>query len=254
MKLNKYSLKNIRRALVFFGCTFVMSSCASIEQTSSYFTPNGNTLDGNNNIVETFPNVDINQIALSSTNNIFKAGDIADVSVYNVEALSNTYVVDLAGKISFPLIGEVHIAGNTTTQVQEILTEKYGAQYLKNPGINVKLESKELGRIVVDGAVNKPGVFEVKDIIRLSEAIALAEGLDNIDTNGSKTFIVRNIEGQRKIKEVDLRSIRKLGAIDPQIIPNDVIFVQDTTGRVLFREFLRTIPLLNTAIIYSQRR
>jgi len=120
--------------------------------------------------------------------------------------------------------------------------------------VNVKLEAQDLGRVVVDGAVNKPGVFEIDDIINLSEAIALAAGLDNEDTNGSSIFIVRSINGERKVREVNLREIRKLGAADPQIIPNDVIFVQDSTGRILFREFLRTVPLLNTAVIYSTRR
>jgi len=187
------------------------------------------------------------------TKDIFKSGDIADVQVYNVEALTNTYVVDRGGDINFPLIGSLKVAGLTTTQLQQTLTQRYGADYLRAPSINVKLEAQDLGRVVVDGAVNTPGVFEINDIITLSEAIALAQGLDDQTTNGSRVYIVRNIEGTRRVKEVDMRQVRQLGAADPQIIPSDVIFVEDSVGRIAFREFLRTVPLLNTAIIYGTR-
>ena len=145
------------------------------------------------------------------------------------------------------------MVGLSTTQLQQTLTDRYGAQYLQNPSINVKLDSKDLGRIVVDGSVNQPGVFEIKDVIRLTEAIALAEGLDEIESNGSLVYITRTINGQRKVSEVDLREIRKFAAIDPQIIPDDVIFVQGEAGRIAFREFLRTVPLLNPVVLLATR-
>lgn len=225
-------------------CALMLSSCSSLQAQK---------IQDNPNYVAEFPDENIGKIAQNITKDIFKVGDTANLTVYNVDALSNSYVVDRNGNINFPLIGTIHVESLNTAELQEILTQKYGSQYLKNPGINVKLESNEIGRVVVDGAVNNPGVFEVNDIIRLSEAIALAEGLNNIDTNGSKTFIVRNVSGERKVTEVDLRTIREFGGNDPQIIPNDVIFVQDNKGRVLFREFLRTVPLLSTAVIFATR-
>lgn len=245
MKYFNNTLQNFLFKSSLITLAIFLNGCTSLD---------GSRIQENANYVAEFPNVNINQIAQNVTKDIFKVGDAADLSVYNVEALSNRYVVDRNGNINFPLIGTVKVSGLSTTELQEILTEKYGSQYLRNPGINVKLDSNEIGRVVVDGAVNKPGVFEVNDIIRLSEAIALAEGLNSVDTNGAKTFIVRDIAGERKVTEVDLRVIRKLGGVDPQIIPNDVIFVQDTSGRVLFREFLRTVPLLNTAVIFASRR
>lgn len=203
--------------------------------------------------VESFSEINVNTIAQNVIKNTFKIGDVADVSVYNVPALSNTYVVDGFGNISFPLIGLIKVAGLTTSELQQTLTDSYGQKYLRDPGINVKLETTDLGRIVVDGSVNSPGVFEIKEIIRLSEAIALAEGLDNVETNGSTVYIARTINGERKVTEVDLRSIRKFAIADPQIIPNDVVFVQDNAGRTAFREFLKTVPLLNTAVIFATR-
>jgi len=42
-----------------------------------------------------FPTVTIDEIARNRTKDVFKIGDTADVSVYNVDALTNTYVVDV---------------------------------------------------------------------------------------------------------------------------------------------------------------
>jgi len=240
--------------LLFLTASLIVTGCASVSDGNP-LKLNGNSasIQDAQGYVTDFPTVSIEDIARSRTKDVFKIGDTADVSVYNVESLTNTYVVDRAGNINFPLIGTVKVAGLSTTEVQNTLTTRYGSQYLRSPSVNVKLEAQDLGRVVVDGAVNKPGVFEIDDIINLSEAIALASGLDNQDTNGSSIFIVRSINGERKVREVNLREIRKLGAADPQIIPNDVIFVQDSAGRILFREFLRTVPLLNTAVIYATR-
>lgn len=233
----------------------ILSACASLDvnDTSPQNALKTGKVQQSEAYITDFPEVSLNQVAQNVTKDVFKSGDIADVSFYNVEELTQTYVVNRSGNISFPLIGSLKVAGLSTTQLQEILTERYGAEYLRAPSINVKLEAQDLGRVVVDGAVNKPGVFEVNDIISISEAIALAEGLNGEDTNGSSVFIIRAINGERKIKEVDLRQIRKLGVSDIQIIPGDIVFVEDTIGRVIFREFLRTVPLINTAVFLATR-
>ena len=229
-----------------------LGACASIADPNA----NNSTIDEVRNskgYVTSFEQVDTRDIAQSLNVNTFKVGDVADVLVYNVDELSNTYVVDGSGNISFPLIGKLKVADLTTTQLQQELTQLYGSQYLREPGINVKLETKDLGRIVVDGSVNSPGVFDIKDVVRLTEAIALAAGINVTETDGRIVYISRIIDGERKVTEVDLRSVRKFAATDPQIIPNDVIFVQDNAARRLYREFLKTVPLLNTAVIFATR-
>lgn len=235
---------------------FTLTACATTANDASLYERVGfaQAESGAKPIVETFPEVDINTIARSMTRDVFKIGDNAEIEVYDVESLSSTYVVDRAGNITFPLIGTIKVAGLNTTELQQRLTQRYGQDYLRNPSINVKIETQALGRVVVDGAVNKPVVFEVDEIISLSEAIAQAEGLDQNSTTGKSVFIVRNINGERKVREVNLQDVRRFGAEDPRIIPNDVIFVQDSAGRVAFREFLKTVPLLNTAVIFATRR
>jgi len=254
-KLNKF-IYHVAKVLITILIGYTISSCASLSGTAPSFGNNktATLIQQSDTYVSELPKVSLSQIASNVTNDVFKSGDVADITFYNVEALTNSYVVDRAGNINFPLIGTVKVAGQGTTQLQKTLTQRYGENYLRAPSINVKLEAQDLGRVIVDGAVNSPGVYEIKDIITLSEAVALAAGIDNEITQGARIYIVREIEGKRKVQEVDIREIRQFGVADPQIIPNDLIFVQDSAGRVAFREFLRTVPLLNAVAIYATRR
>lgn len=227
----------------------LITGCASVETARDSLGKND--ISSISGYVTEFPEVSVNQIAGSTPEDVFKIGDTAEIDVYGVDSLSNTYVIDRNGNISFPLIGTIQVANMSTVELQQALTQRYGERYLQSPSINVKIDAKDLGRFVVDGAVNKPGVFDINRIVKLTEAIALAQGLSE-DTNGSKVFIIRSIAGERKILQADMRAIRKIGANDPQIIPNDVVFIEDSAGRVAFREFLQTVPLLNTAILFSR--
>ncbi len=234
---------------VLFTCfSFaLLSACASVLPSSN---SNAKMPD---NLYEAFPDVEPGSITAFTEQDVFKVGDLADITVFNVENLTSTYVVNRGGDIDFPLIGKQKIAGLSTMAVQEMLTAKYGEQYLRNPNITVKIEPHKLGRIVVDGAVKEPGVFEVFEIIKLSEAIALAGGV-TVDAKTKEIFIVREINGKRQVRAVNLNDIRKFAGRDPKIYPNDMVFIQESASRIAFREFLRTVPLLNTFAIYATRR
>lgn len=248
-RVNSLNLKSI--VCVLFSFT-LLTACSTVNSQSleGQLDANGNPVS--DMFVTEFPEVSLDQVIAQSRNDTFKVGDTAIVSVYNVETLSTDYVVDRAGNIVFPLIGTVKVAGLSTLEVQEALVERYGSQYLRNPSISVKIEARDLGKIVVDGAVEKPGVFELNNVIRLTEAIALAEGVTN-DANLKEVFIIRDVNGERLVQSVNFENVRKLGTADPVIIPNDVIYIRDSFSRVAFREFLRTVPLLNTAAILATR-
>ena len=202
--------------------------------------------------VDEFPEVEARYLLNYAHQDVFKIGDTATISVFNVDSLSGDHIVDRAGEIAFPLIGKIKVAGLNTLELQAQLVQEYGIKYLQNPSISVKLDAQKLGRIVVDGAVDSPGVFDVYKAVSLSEAIALAGGL-TIDANKKAVFLVREYGGERKVKSVNIDDIRKLGAPDPKIYPNDIVFVQESGGRIALREILRTIPLINTAFILATR-
>ena len=155
--------------------------------------------------------------------------------------------------VEFPLIKTINVLGKSTEGLRNELIKSYGSQYLQKPNISVETEQTILGSVVVDGAVNNPLVIELNKIIRLSEAIAMAQGVQE-DSNSKEVYIVRDHSGKRKVSTVNLLQARLGISEDPNIIPGDVIYVPKSTSRVAFTEFLRTIPLINTAAIIALRR
>lgn len=230
-------------------CMLTLSACASLGSNSS---EQADFLADSEFYTQDFPEVSENTLAINADQDRFRVGDIADIFVYNVEALTNTYPVDREGNINFPLIGTQKVAGLTTLELQQQLMAEYGESYLQKPSITVKLEASKLGNIVVDGAVSKPGVFELFKPVRLSEAVALAGGLSE-NANQKEVYIVREIEGKKEVKVVNLKDIRQMGASDPQIYPQDIVYIQNSAGKAAYNEFLKTIPLLSAILIAGTR-
>jgi len=169
--------------------SFLASSCASgptiLEKKRA---------DDIVNLVEEFPETDISTLTAKSIRDSIKIGDSINVRVFGQDDLSGKFVVDRSGAISFPLIGAIQVVSLNTMELRETLTAKYAESYLQNPNVSVDLEARSLGKVIVDGAVSTPGVYEIADVISLSEAIALSGGLTQ-DAKGDAIFIVRTIDG-----------------------------------------------------------
>jgi len=247
----KTFLLNISKVTVTLIMVGQLASCSTVtDSDKAYRTANGGQELQFASAIEF--NVDPNTIYSQTTNDVFKPGDTAIISVFNVDNLSNEYVVSRSGSLNLPLIGAVNVAGYSTLDVQEDLVSLYGDNYLENPSISVQIEQREIGKVIVDGSVASPGVFDMTDVITLSEAVALAGGLDD-EANASKIFISRNVGGVRRVRQVDYNQVRLSEDADLKIVPNDIIFVDKSLGRVAFTEFLKTVPLLNTAAILAVR-
>ena len=231
-------------------CFFTLSGC--MTATGGRGVVIQNSIQEPNFVTRLEPQ-DLDVISAKSKQDVFNSQDIAHISVYNVEPLSGEFTVDGLGNIHLPLIGKTPVKGITTATLQETLEQKYGAQYLQNPSISVSIEKKEIGRIVVDGAVEAPGVFEVTETVYLSEAIALAGGVSDV-ADMKDLYVAREINGERNVQRVNLKDIRLHGAEDVILYPYDIVLVQDSNSRIAYNEFLKTIPLLSSIILAASRR
>jgi len=103
------------------------------------------------------------------------------------------------------------------------------------PGDIVKV--KRAGTVYVIGDVKKPGGFPVKNDREMSvlKAIALAEGL-TITSSKSRTKIIRTDEktGERLEIPIDLAKILAGKTPDPPLKPADIVFVPNSSGKVVF--------------------
>lgn len=167
--------------------------------------------------------------------------DTLTVKVFKMPDLSGDYEVDLTGRISMPLIGEIPAYDLTTAQLDDALTRRLGEKYLENPDVSVGIKASTRRNVTVDGAVNRAGSFPVHGPTTLMQAVAAAGGTSP-EANARRVAIFRTIDGKRQAAGFDLTSIRRGEAPDPQVYAGDIIVIDGSSVKAAQREILNTLP------------
>jgi polysaccharide export outer membrane protein len=166
--------------------------------------------------------------------------DVVDISVFKVAELSRTAQVSEAGTISFPLVGEVMAAGKTARELEKELTTQLGGKYLQKPQVAVMVKEFNSQRITVEGAVKRPGVFPMQGSLSLLQAVALAQGFDQI--SDETVVVVRTSNGKRSAARFDVGNIRSGTTQDPPLQAGDILIAGTSTLKEGLN-FLKGIPL-----------
>ena len=123
------------------------------------------------------------------------------------------------------------------------IAERLAARYLRDPQVTVTVKEAASQKITLDGAVTKPGVYEMRGSTSLLQAVAMAEGPTGI-ADLTKVAVFRTIDGQRSVALFDLASIRQGRASDPQVFGDDVIVVDTSRLNATLRQLVGVIPAL----------
>jgi len=183
-------------------------------------------------------------VAAAPTEYRIGVGDKLNVRVFQVEDLSfEELVVDTSGNIQLPLIGAVRGAGRTAGEMSGDIAERLAAQYLRNPQVTVTVTEAASQKITIDGAVTKPGVYEMRGSTSLLQAVAMAEGPTRV-ADLSKVAVFRTIDGRRSVAVFDLEAIRQGRASDPEVLGDDVVVVDTSRLNTALREIVGAVPAL----------
>jgi polysaccharide export outer membrane protein len=154
-------------------------------------------------------------------------GDVFEVEVFGEKELSGKHRVGEDGKIGFPLVGEVEVAGKTPSQVAETLERALRDQkILREPYVNVFITEHVSKRIMVMGAVSKPGAQGIIPGMTIMQAISMAGGLTPIAA-GDSTIVTRRVDGELKRFTVPMESIIEGRADDFPLQSGDIVFVPE---------------------------
>lgn len=104
------------------------------------------------------------------------AGDILSISVWKNADLTRVIQVLPDGMISFPLIGEIKVAGTTVAQLKKSLQNKL-TPFVPDPEISVEVQRVNSMIVYVIGRINRPGHFELVGNMNVLQALAMAGGL-----------------------------------------------------------------------------
>jgi len=188
-------------------------------------------------------------VDLPQTSEAIRPGDRIAIKIFGEPDLSGeNYVVDAAGYIQLPLVGEVIAAGQTPRQLSAELQRRLATRFVRDASITLTVVERTVDTFTVEGEVNNPGVFTATPTATLLSAMALARSTK--DTAKTDDIIVfRNINGQRAGGRFNLSAIRRGRSPDPQIIAGDMIVVVNSAGKSAWRDLLGALPLLNTFVL-----
>jgi polysaccharide export outer membrane protein len=158
------------------------------------------------------------------------------VDVFGLPDLSAREVqVDAAGRISFPLVGAIEVAGLTPQSIEDAIAVRLRASYVRDPKVSVNLKEALSRTITVEGQVRRPGIYPVVGQMSLLRSIARAEGTDE-NSKLDEVVVFRTVEGKRYAALYNLDAIRHGAYPDPQLYANDVVMVGTEESRRLFRD------------------
>ena len=151
------------------------------------------------------------------------AGNITE----SITPRQQTYVVNSQGDIKFPILGTIHVAGLTTEQLQQRLTDAISKD-VEDPNVRVQLLNFT---VVVAGEVTTPSTIKV-DRNRFSILDALSAAGD-ITPYGerSNVLLIREENGERKFVHLDLNSSDLLKSPYFYLQQNDYVYVEPNKVR-----------------------
>jgi polysaccharide export outer membrane protein len=141
--------------------------------------------------------------------------DVLAVKVWREPELSGRVVVRPDGRVSLPLINEIHAAGLTPQQLADAVTEGL-SKYLNKPEVNVAVEAVNSKFYYLQGEVLKPGKYPLSVSTTVLEALVNAGGFQEF-ANRKKIVIMRGserfkfnyndvIKGKNKDQNIELQT------------------------------------------------
>lgn len=149
-------------------------------------------------------------------------GDVLEVSVWGDSKLEKVITVLPDGSISFPLVGNVNVAGYSTPEIEEIITKKLKT-FLPDPEVTVIVQSTAGNKVYILGKVNNPGIIPLQGPMTVLQALSVSGGFNRF-ADLSEIKILRG----KKIMEVhyddlirgeNLKSNYSLEAGDTILVP-----------------------------------
>lgn len=143
------------------------------------------------------------------------SGDNLRITVFEQQDLTNTYAVDQAGNIAFPLIGTVDARGKTVGELEGNIAGRLRQGYLRDPDVSIQVEQHR--SFFIMGEVNTAGQYSYVPGMNVQNAIAIAGGF-TARANQADVDITRKVDGDVMTGRVTIS--------DP-ILAGDTIYVRE---------------------------
>lgn len=176
--------------------------------------------------------------------------DLLQIDIFQVPELSQAVRVNSQGFISLPLIGAVQVNNLTSQQMEQLLAGLLGEKYLQNPQVSVFIEEYASQRVTLEGAVKKPGIYPIQGRTTLLQAIASAEGINDVASQEGIKLFRPTGDNTKQIFYYDIEAIRQGAVPDPEIHADDIIVVDESGTKVFFKELSNYVRFFANPFVF----
>lgn len=143
------------------------------------------------------------------------SGDRLSIRVAGEADLTGEFPVDASGAISLPYVQSATVAGMTTPQIEQLITQKLKAGYLRDPQVSVQAIS--LRPFFIMGEVTTAGSYPYQAGLTVQQAVAVAAGFGPRADKASVLLTRRDARG----------TVTTRVPLAAQVFPGDIIYVKE---------------------------
>lgn len=149
-------------------------------------------------------------------------GDTVKIQLFGKSNAEYSLVVSREGRLHFPKLGPISVAGMTFREMQDVVKTQIEKQMIGEQAV-ITLGALRSIRVFILGDVNQPGSYTVSALSTMTNALFVSGGVNAIGS-------LRNIQLKRRgkvITHLDLYDLLLHGDTgnDVRLQPGDVIFV-----------------------------
>ena len=155
-----------------------------------------------------------------------QTSDTLELTFLLTPDFNQTVTVQPDGYITLRGAGDVLAAGQTLPELTESIKQAYG-KILQNPVVSIDPKDFEKPYFLVGGQVGRPGKFEWRGDLTLTQAISIAGGF-NDNAKHSRVLLFRRVSDQwAEAKLINVKQMLRAGNLREDLVlqPGDMIYV-----------------------------
>jgi polysaccharide export outer membrane protein len=170
------------------------------------------------------------EASVSATEYRVQPPDVVEISSSQAaEVDGESQTISPTGKVTLRLLGDVEVAGLTTTEINQKL-ESLLRKYYEDPKVNVRVSTHASKRYYVFGQVASPGAFRYTGRDTLLHVLSQSQPRFTAWKSQVKVIHPSHEDNKRQVMTVDVDRIMEEGRLDQNVLlqEGDIVYVPAT--------------------------
>src|SRR5271156_974404 len=209
------------RSIVLAGIAIVLGMTAAAQKVDAGSAPS----DGSSSGTAT-PSAATPGLPQRKPRYKLRKGDSFDVDFAMTPEFNQVIAVQPDGYITLKAIGSMYVEGQTVPELTQTLTNAY-TKILHDPVIAVSLKDFEKPYFIASGQVARPGKYDLRGDLTVTEAVAIAGGFDDKSKHSQVVLFHPVPTGGFEAKVINVKKLMasKDMSEDIRLQPGDMLFV-----------------------------